>query len=161
VADEIRKLAETSTEQSKQIAIDLNTVVTTIHQVVDRSAIAAKSFSLVFDEVDQVRRVNSEIENSMTEQRQGGDELLHTLKSLNDITAEVQTGSQEMNRGSSEILRTVEDLNVISAEIRHAMEEIRQGTGEIRNAVDIISQNGESSASHLVTCNREMSQFKV
>ena len=161
VADEIRKLAETTTNQSTHIEKDLNNMSGNISLVVEKSVTAAERFSNVFEEVQQVHKVNQEIKSSMDEQRLGGDELLGALAALNEITARVQSGSKEMNRESSEILRTMKELNSISDDITGAMAEVRSGTEDIKSAVNVISRNGESNTSNIRACEEAVSEFKI
>jgi methyl-accepting chemotaxis protein len=147
VADEIRKLAELSTSQSKDISADLNRVSVAIDAVRAASVAAVGSFASILGKSgalgDEVRAMG----DSMSEQREGGRQVLEGLGRLRDITREIERGSGEMASGNKSILEQVQKLNGINSAVVGNNAEMTSGTAEINQAVagtiDLSSKNAE------------------
>jgi methyl-accepting chemotaxis protein len=71
VSDEIRKLAESSSEQSKVIEEELKKAVATIETIVGASALADEAFSSVATQIRQANGLIQEIRMAMKEQTEG------------------------------------------------------------------------------------------
>ena len=80
VADEIRKLSETSTEQSKTIGDQLNSIQASILEVVEGSQESSRAFSMVSNEIDNTNQLVNEIKVAMTEQNEGSKQVIETLR---------------------------------------------------------------------------------
>ena len=65
VADEIRKLAENSAEQSKAIKLELDNISKSINTVVKASEISVEDFVQISDKVVGTERLVREIDNAM------------------------------------------------------------------------------------------------
>ncbi len=147
VADEIRKLAEQSSSQSKDIAADLSRVAEAIDAVRAASAASALSFTSILGKSgtlgDEVRAIGS----SMTEQREGGKQVLEGLSRLRDITREIQRGSGEMSGGNVSILEQIKKLIGVNAAVVGNNAEMTSGTAEINQAIagtiDLSSRNAQ------------------
>jgi methyl-accepting chemotaxis protein len=147
VADEIRKLAEQSTSQSKDIAADLGRVSDAIEVVRASSGLAVESFSAILGRSqglgDEVRSIGA----SMSEQREGGRQVLDGLGRLRDITREIAQGSGEMARGNASILDQIQKLTDVNASVVGNNVEMTSGTTEINDAlagtIGLSSRNAE------------------
>lgn len=135
VADEIRRLAEQSTAQAKDIAGGLGQVSQAIEKVQDASLSAVDSFGTVLEKSDalgaEIRRINA----SMSEQREGGRLVLADLSNLKDITREISSGAEEMKSGNRTILEQVERLTAVNQLVLQNNAEITTGTKEINDAI--------------------------
>ena len=135
VAEEIRKLAELSSEQSSVVNSNLSTIKTSIDTVTQASKETSEEFSGIRKAVDQVNTIFSEIENSTEELSAGSAQILEGLGRMREITSEVQVGSSEMTEGNRQIIEAVEHLRDITLEINHAIKEIGLGMGEINSSI--------------------------
>lgn len=152
VAEEIRKLAEDTSTQSKLVKGRLAEVSRAVYEIVKISTDTNEAFNHVISSIDEVQRVFEEIRAAMEQQSSGSEQLLSILAGMNQVTETVRTGSEEMNLGNAQILEVVARLNAISQEVKNAIEEIARGTVEInqavKNIVDLSDENTESI--HLV-----------
>ncbi len=82
VADEIRKLAEQSTAQAKDISDGLGLVSRAIESVQGASGAAVESFGTVLERADALGAEIRRIDSSMGEQREGGRAFLEDLSRL-------------------------------------------------------------------------------
>ncbi len=135
VADEIRKLAEATTEQSIATGATLRSVKENIDKMATLVGSTRDALYNTFDGVVRVENVLKEIGNAMEEQNQGSNQVLSALRTMQELTQQVQSGSLEMKGGNENILESVTSLNTISNQIREAITEISAGTTDITRAV--------------------------
>jgi methyl-accepting chemotaxis protein len=131
VADEIRKLAENSSNESHNIGNELKQIVGTINLVVKDAKAAAEAFAQVSGRIAGTQALVSEVENAIREQSHGADQVLRSLKMMNDVTAEVKTGAREMSEGNESMLREVSRLQDSAREISSRMDAISGEIGKI------------------------------
>jgi len=147
VADEIRKLAETSAEQSKSISTEIGLVQEAIDGVVSTSKKSETSYSRVVELISETSSLVKEVEQAMIEQKSGSMEILEALKSMNMITQQVQGDSRQMNAGSSTVLAAIGRLRDTSVQIIDSMAKMRAATDNInRNSTRINELADETSA---------------
>jgi methyl-accepting chemotaxis protein len=148
VADEIRKLAEQASGQSKTIGGTLKSVGDEINKVVASSMEAEKSFDTVREFVDYIVPLELQVKNAMEEQSSGSTQILSALSSMSDISAHVQEGSGKMKSSGETLMAVVDKLKRINSEVSQSMAEIEAGTKEINessvNITDISIKNKES-----------------
>ncbi|MCR5125275.1 MAG: methyl-accepting chemotaxis protein [Treponema sp.] len=144
VADEIRKLSETSALQSKKIKEELAGIQKSISDVVNASQASAESFSQVSSSIDMTQNLVLQIKSAMEEQQEGSAQIGEALKLMNDNTAEVRAASHEMAEGNKAILVEVNDLRDSTEKIRNSMNQISTSADKINDsgkALDEISSN--------------------
>ena len=86
VADEIRKLAETSAEQSNKIGEELSKIQNGIAHVVEASSESEKSFQSVSTRINLTSELITQIRGAMEEQQSGSQQILEALQAMNDST---------------------------------------------------------------------------
>ena len=116
VSDEIRKLAESSAEQSKVIEGELKKVVNKINTIVDASAKADDAFGAVAKQIKEANGLIQEIRMAMKEQTEGSQQVLEALDEIQNITMQIRDGSLEMNQGAAMILKEMARLEDVSHE---------------------------------------------
>jgi methyl-accepting chemotaxis protein len=161
VADEIRKLAEQSTAQSKDISSDLGRVSSSIELVRGASLSAVDAFGAILRRATGVGDSVREIGNAMKEQLVGGKQVLEALSRLHNITSEISSGSVEMAAGNASILGQVERLrNVNTVVVRNNLE-INQGTREINEAISNTVELSSRNASLIDEVKASVDRFKA
>ena len=137
VADEIRKLSETSTSQSKTIGEQLNKIKDSIGEVVASSAESSRVFLSVSEQIQQTDQLVRQIKEAMTEQQEGSRQIGQSLHIMNDSTLEVKNASREMSAGNQAILDEIRNL--------------QEATGQIQDSISIMAGSaakiGEQSSS--------------
>jgi methyl-accepting chemotaxis protein len=161
VADEIRKLAESSGEQSKTIG----TVLKDIKDSFDRINCSTESVLTKFEAIDSSVKIVAEqeeqIRNAMEEQGTGSKQLLQGTSSLNEITRQVRSGSNEMLKGSKEIMQEGQNLEMVTQEIASGMSEMASGAEQINTAVNHVNEISGKNREGIEALIREVSRFKV
>ncbi|MFP3089643.1 methyl-accepting chemotaxis protein [Treponema sp. TIM-1] len=161
VADEIRKLAESSGEQSKTISGVLKKIKDSIDKITRSTNEVLDKFEAIDTGVKTVSDQEENIRNAMEEQGQGSKQILDAVSQLNEITGGVKGSSEEMNIGSKEVIATSQTLESITQEITNGMNEMATGADQINiavNQVNEISDRNQSDISELIL---EVNKFKI
>ena len=161
VSDEIRKLAESSSEQSKVIEAELKKVVTTISTIVDASAKADEAFGTVATQIKEANGLIQEIRMAMKEQTEGSQQVLEALDDIQNITIQIRDGSLEMNQGAAMILKEMTRLESISLKVQKSTQDIARSSETIGQNIEEIVQVTGKNAEVVSALNAITNRFKL
>ncbi|MDR2631052.1 MAG: methyl-accepting chemotaxis protein [Spirochaetaceae bacterium] len=161
VADEIRKLAESSGEQSKTISAVLKKIKDSIDKITRSTNEVLNKFEAIDTGVKTVSDQEENIRNAMEEQGQGSKQILDAISQLNEITLGVKGSSTEMNMGSKEVIATSRTLEAITQEITTGMNEMAVGADQINIAVDQVNKISNRNKSDINELIQEVNKFKI
>ncbi len=139
VADEIRKLAENSSNESHKIGNELRHIVTSIDQIVKDSEVSNNAFAEVSRRTNETEKLVFEVNNAILEQKSGAGQVMESLNAMNEITAQVSEGSAEISRGNESMLGEIGDLHGSAKEITASMEEMSGSIGIINSSAHEVS----------------------
>ena len=159
VADEIRKLAESSGSNSQEIARVLNEMMDRIREASTSAQETSVSFTEINNEVKGVATALNEISISTIELSTGGKEILEAMKLLNDVSSNVKTQSSSMETDANNIHKSVETLQRISSEVLHGMGEIAAGTEDVTNAMADVSSLSNELGDVITDLDSEANKF--
>ncbi len=161
VSDEIRKLSETSSAQSKTIGEQLNKIRDSIDTVVAASSESSEAFKSVSVKIQQTDELVRQIKSAMIEQSEGSKQIGQALSAMNDSTTEVRTASQEMSAGNKAILDEVKRLQDATVTMKNSMNEMSAGATKVDdmgNALTAVSQRMKDSITKIGS---QIDTFKV
>jgi methyl-accepting chemotaxis protein len=161
VADEIRKLAESSGEQSKTISSVLKKIKESIDKITKSTDAVLNKFEAIDNGVKIVADQEENIRNAMEEQGEGSKQILNAIGQLNEITQMVKGGSMEMLEGSREVIQESKNLEAVTQEITNGMNEMATGADQINVAVTQVNNISGSNKENIEILVREVSKFKV
>jgi len=161
VADEIRKLAESSGEQSKTISGILKIIKDSIDKVMHSAETVLKEFESIDSRIRIVADQEENIRNAMEEQGQGSRQILDAIAKLNEITQQVKGGSMEMLEGSKEVIHESKNLELVTQEITSGMNEMASGADRINLAVNHVNEISGRNRENINLLAVEVSRFKV
>jgi methyl-accepting chemotaxis protein len=161
VADEIRKLAESSGEQSKTISGVLKTIKGSIDKITRSTNEVLNKFEAIDQGVTTVSDEEENIRNAMEEQGQGSKQILEAISRLNEITGGVKQSSAEMNSGSREVIATSRTLESITREITQGMDEMASGADQINAAVNQVNEISRLNKKDIDELIQEVNKFKI
>ena len=141
VAEEIRKLAETSGKQSKAIARGLKDTIAAISNIAEATSTAAGAFDTVATKISDITGLVASIDFAMHEQNAGGRQVLSALRDIESVTMQIRDGAVEMSTGSGTILKKIIRLAGVSHSVMDRSQSIAKAAEEINGEVAEIVRN--------------------
>jgi methyl-accepting chemotaxis protein len=161
VADEIRKLAESSGEQSKTINNVLKKIKESIEKITNSTENVLTEFQAIDSSVKTVAEQEENIRSAMEEQGDGSKQILEGIGNVNEITRQVKNGSHQMLEGAKEVIQESSNLEKATQEITNGMNEMASGAGQINTAVNHVNEISNKNRQGIDTLMKEVSRFKV
>ncbi len=161
VAEEIRKLAEQSSSQSKSIDENLHSLSEAISHITVDIGHVKVAFENIYELSQKVRDQESVIANAMEEQNAGNQQVLEAMRAISDTTTEVKNGSTEMLVGGEQILKEMQALSEITTNISVTMNQITNFSQHITDAVAVTTASTNSTKESLSGLLNELDSFKL
>ena len=161
VADEIRKLSETSSEQSKKIGEQLTKIMEAISVVVDSSNEASSALSQVSNCIKETDQLVIQIQAAMEEQNEGSKQIIDALKHLNTSTSEVRDSSHEMSDRNKQIVTDMQSLIESTAYMTTSMSEMSIGAKKINETGSTLSEISNQVKSAIDKIGEQVDLFTV
>ena len=161
VADEIRKLSETSSEQSNKIGEQLTNIQNSILTVADSSTDASQAFSHVTGLLKNTDELVVHIHAAMEEQSEGSKQILEALTNLNSSTVEVRNSSHEMESRNQQIVQDMTRLNEITDMLNTNMNEMSDGARKINETGATLGEISNQVKGSIDKIGNQVDMFKV
>jgi len=161
VADEIRKLSETSTAQSKTIKNQLKSIQKSIGGVVQASEESSTAFKVVNDMINKTDGIVSTIKIAMTEQTQGSAQINQALHSMNSSTVEVKKASEQMTEGNKAIISEMEVLQSSTNEMASSMGVMFESTKRVSESGMALKDISGTMQNHINDIGNQIDLFTV
>ena len=164
VADEIRKLAEASSINSKEITKNLKNIIGKIKSAALSGEQSNNSFEIINKNVQNISSALLTISSSTSELDMGGRQILEAMTSLSAISSSIQEKSEIINTNSTSVETNITNVANISSNVVNAVAEINIGFNEVSNAVfglkDLSDRIGTVSNEIDVEVNRFITESK-
>jgi methyl-accepting chemotaxis protein len=161
VAEEIRKLAESSGEQSKTIGSVLKKMKESVDKITHSTENVLNGFESIDRGVKTVAEQEGVIRDAMQEQEQGSRQVLTASNQVRDLTGHVKDGSREMLEGSREVIQESHNLEMATQEITNGINEMAAGAEEINAAVNSINDLSGKNRDSISVLVLAIEMFKV
>ncbi len=161
VADEIRKLSETSSQQSKTIGEQLTNIRDSITDVVSSSTESASALQIVSNKIQETDQLVMQIKGAMNEQQVGSEQIVSSLKDMNDSTNNVRASSKEMAERNGKIMEEVESLQEITKKMSGNMLGVSEGAERISRSESSLSEISQKVKDSIDKIGTEIDLFKV
>jgi methyl-accepting chemotaxis protein len=161
VASEIRKLAETSSQNAKNISDRLKDILKKIDEADTSSEQSLKVIEKVNIEVQETAKSFEEILAHSEELSQGGEQILIAMTALTGVSEHVRENSAQMKSESDTMNTIVDNVTDISRGAATGMGEIATGSHEITESMGSIHNNMGMLADLTDKLSDEVSKFKI
>lgn len=161
VADEIRKLADSTRENSKLIGENIKKSIMTIEEAMVATNDTGEAFQLINSKVDQIAKTFEEIFSDMNELSYTGSQVQGYIDELNQISEAVLKGSSNMKLGADNISANVDNVHKVSASVASGIREIETGIHEISSATADLSNLGQSNKDALEAISCQVDGFRL
>ncbi len=161
VAAEIRKLAETSALNSKNIETVLKSIIGRIQSAYTAGVETRDAFKEIDKEVVAVAGALQEITSSTNELAVGGEELLKSMSILSEVAINVKRGADEVSEVSTSGSQHLTEVRHISAEVTTGMDEIVTGVMSINQSMQNITSLNDKLGDSTSSLMGEINKFKT
>ncbi len=158
VSDEIRKLAETTSNQSKNASSVIVSIKNDIEQVVVFSENLINAATLTMEVIKQVSQITEEVKSAMQEQSIGSRQVLDDMIGVEKITHEIR-------KNSGDILEVTTQARASDAEstqrIASLIKKIESDIESIAISANTVVNRVESGKNSVTSLNDSVSQFTI
>ncbi len=161
VADEIRKLAEETSQNAQNIEAVLKKIQTGVEKTSEQSELTKQVFATIGDSVDESAQAFSEIQLSTEELSEGSDQILSAVTNLSEFTNQVGEASDVITESISLITSSFEEFRQVSSEVTNGMQGVAAGTDEILKAMEAITELNHEFLDGFRQIHEDTSKFKV
>jgi len=161
VAEEIRRLAETTGENSRSITNELQDISTNIETM---SSIAEKTGSTIHDILVRIQEFSdsmSEMMNGMSEMSTSSDEINTSLTDLKEISQDVQSSAEEMNGRMDSVEEFMSELSGLAEKNLEQINSISSEIEAVTASVDSLTALQSTNRDNLAGLERETKQYKT
>jgi len=162
VAAEIRKLAESSGQQSKTTTAMLKKIKSSIDSITKSSDDVLARFETIDTGVKTVSEHELNVRRAMEEQEAGGKQILESVGRLKEITLSVKNGAEDMAESGRGLIKETHEFISISDNVVDSMNQIISGAmTEIHTAVKLVDEMSEENDKNFNELKEETGKFKV
>lgn len=161
VAQEIRKLAEETGTNAKQISETLNDINNLVEKARATSVDNLESFIKVEMEVGSFTQTFQEINSTMAELSAGTKEIITAVTSLSDITSNIRSASEEINDGSASVNSSMNNIKQLSDSVLVEIARIHEGISDISNSILQLHDISNESQNSTETVRSNIQQFQI
>lgn len=161
VADEIRTLAEQTTQNSKSIGKSLTDIVSKI----DAATELAKESNTVINDVGkgivEVEEGMTETLSGLKEISTGNAQVIEAMGILNTLTTEITDASKNIQKGTGRLLESFKQISNIAVENTNGIQETSTGISEINKTIVKLHDLSNENADTIRKLDDEMGRFKT
>ena len=161
VADEIRKLAETSSVQSKNINTELKEISASIQDIVTLTGDARNSYSSIVSQLNSTDTIMEQIANAMAEQSLASTQILEALADMKGQSTSVNEKSKGLQRGIENVQNNMNVVAQVSDVILGSMDEMTAGSQEISTSSQSVSNLAQQTRDNIEIMDSLLKQFKA
>ena len=161
VADEIRKLAETTTAQSKNISVELKSIIDSIAEVVTLAKDSGEAFGSIVTQLEATNSIMAQIDNAMTEQTLASNQILEALADMKNQSAAVDDKSRELKEDVHSVTSNMVVVSQVSNTILGSMDEMVAGSQQISASSQNVSDLAMQTKENIELMEELLGQFKV
>lgn len=161
VSEEIRKLSENSSAQSKKIGQQLKDILAAISGVVQSSTTANQVFSGVMTKIQNTGDLVHQIKLAMDEQSEGSKQISDALNYMNEATMEVRTASGDVDNARQAIIGDVNSVQESSDSVQVLVGKMKDSVKRIEASDNSLLKVASSISGSIYRIGSQIDQFKV
>lgn len=175
VADEVRKLAERSSNATKEIGELIKGIQQTVADAVaameegsaevekgsTKANEAGVALEAILKAAEEVNREAMEAVAATREMTKNADELVASMDTVSAVVEENTASTEEMAAGTSEVTQAIESIASISEENSAAVEEVSASAEEMTAQVQEVGVSAQSLASMADALQQLVNRFRL
>ncbi|MCL2878764.1 MAG: methyl-accepting chemotaxis protein [Treponema sp.] len=161
VAQEIRKLAETTAQQSRSSEEAIKSLQERIREIAVSAGQVDDSFSGMISMINHVEEITAALRNAAEEQGVGSNQLLSSISVINEITGNIETASQAMQASAGEAVTACRNLTKLSHSVNDKVTECLGGIKSLTVNSDTMAAVVENTRTGVGQLEKSISPFKI
>jgi methyl-accepting chemotaxis protein len=161
VAGEIRKLAESSSEQSKTIASALKNIKESIDAITASAGVTLKKFGGIETEAAKCATQAEQIRSTMETQAKNSADISTSMTTLNTMTDEVRKEAERIAANGNVIMKRSSALEETMREAGRSIDAVVADTEQIGAAAVRVNEISDENSRDIEALNGEVDKFKV
>jgi methyl-accepting chemotaxis protein len=161
VADEIRRLAEASSQGSNEVAKSLKGVVDRIESTSDLSAKTGALIEGILHGSTEIALSMEETLGGLEEIASGSRQITEALASLTTISEESREAAREASKSTKGIAAAFSQVRDLAEESHGGVTETTKGIEEVARSARFLSELGEESSRNQALLEAEVGRFKT
>jgi methyl-accepting chemotaxis protein len=149
VAEEIRNLAESSSEQARQTGVTIHAIMNIIKEIFTSSQVVEHSFEELNVMIGSAEAQSRQTVAKINEYTQTSRETVQVIGEVATLNDEVSQLTNRLDSETRSVQEKVEALTEISSVVSSSSSEISVGINEITRAVHTISQHTQGNKEEL------------
>ncbi len=161
VADEIRKLAEATSENAQSISANLNQIIERIQDTTGLTEKTESSIMKMIEGIEDVADSMREMSSGLSQISLGTSEITTALTSLVSITEDVRESTRDISGKAGNIDRSMKNIQKLSAHNTSSLAEIATGIQEMVQATAHVARLGSENSQFIGVMDKEIAHFKT
>ena len=161
VADEIRALAETSSEQTKAIMTLISDIHDAVGGIVEASKGSSQSFSQLGEKITVLDHSLQEVRAGMDEQNRGAQDIMDMMRVLNSVASALSESSRQMKDETQTVVDNIVQLRASSQEILDSGSRTTSQLSQMSSFAQEASGQSQENVRLVGEVQRLISSFKV
>lgn len=161
VATEIRKLAETSSRQSKSINTELKQITASIADVVNLSHDSQEAFGQIVTHLSKTDTIIRSINEAMTEQGNASRQVYESLSEMKNQSTGVSDKFRDVNAGIVQVTEEMDAVSQVSAVILGNMDDMTGEAEEINHSSQNVAELADQTKVDITVMQSKLGQFRV
>jgi methyl-accepting chemotaxis protein len=161
VADEIRKLSENASKQSRTIGIQLKTILDSMAGITELSEDLRSAFGIVSDGIKNTNVMVQEISSAMQEQASGSNQMRSVIGAVMEATMKTKTTSEAMAMENASIQQEIAALQESAISMKGNMDMMKENTIRVRSIASALSSLSNENRRSIMEISKELDKFKV
>jgi len=161
VAEEIRKLAEASSESSQEIRNKLGDIISNIEEATTSGQSAQSIFNKMTSEIEHVSNSFEQIYQSLQEVQLGGSQILDAMSVLQDTTLHVKETASSINENTGSVQNSVDRVTEISQQLKEGSMRIKADTMNLSSLAEEAGEDSGQLAENTESLQKKLAFFKT
>lgn len=145
VANEIRKLAEDSNKEGKNITDSLQKLQESIKEISVATQTASDSFNTIYGLTDSVQSQEDVIKGAMDEQAAGSQQVLDAVRLMTETTENVKLGARTMSDNNDDVKENMKKMAIELENFNMVMNTVSKNAAEITSSINETKQSSDTN----------------
>ena len=161
VSDEIRKLSEETSDNSKSINSALNQIILDINNFSQLNKITHESLHNIINGIQEVINAMEEMYTGINELVIGSNEIVKEITELTNISQNIKVNVSGINNSSDSINTNVKNITELSSVILNEINNIHSMATNISSSMNELTKTDESNKKYVLGIDNNLNQFRT